>query len=244
MMPRPRSWVTGLAAAGSSLGPTQTFITPSLGARKLMYLPSGLSRTVVRSGLPNSTCRGMSGTGSPSAAMLCGTANTKRSTSTLKPRPRREATPGRDADRRTRRVSMGNTSFLEGLFSGGPPPSRAPFAASGGLREDTFQPAAPDPPLRSPRGAGDPRKPGAVQLPGGGRPGAGPRPAPGPPAGKPRPPARLVPAWTAVKPTPAGAASQRAESGAAARKYPTIIQRPATARPKGKPILGGHGRST
>src|SRR5690606_5804328 len=180
---------------------------------------------------------------SPSAAMLCGTANTKRSTSTLKPRPRREATPGRDADRRTRRVSMGNTSFLEGLFSGGPPPSRGPFAASGGLREDTFQPAAPDPPLRSPRGAGDPWKPGAVQLPEGRLRGAAPRRAARSAASKAPTPARLVPAWKALKTIPA-AASQLPESRAPAGKYPNIIQRPATPRPKEKPILGGHGRST
>jgi len=59
-MPRMRSSVTGLASSSRPKGATQTFSTPSLGARKDICRPSGLSRAWVRTGLPNSAERGMS----------------------------------------------------------------------------------------------------------------------------------------------------------------------------------------
>src|SRR5690348_11369125 len=55
-MPRSFSAVTAFASEGLSTGATQMFITPSLDDRKLSCLPSGLSLTPLRSGLPNSTC--------------------------------------------------------------------------------------------------------------------------------------------------------------------------------------------
>ncbi|OHB73266.1 MAG: hypothetical protein A2V70_20155 [Planctomycetes bacterium RBG_13_63_9] len=58
-IPRFLSSVTGLAASGSSAGPTQTFNTPSTGARKLNFDPSGLSLAAALSGFPNSTLRGI-----------------------------------------------------------------------------------------------------------------------------------------------------------------------------------------
>ena len=53
------SAVSGLAWSGALAGATQTLSTPSLGASHDRFLPSGLSRTPARSGLPNSTLRGM-----------------------------------------------------------------------------------------------------------------------------------------------------------------------------------------
>ena len=43
----------------SSAGPTNTFKTPSTGATKLRYLPSGLSASFGRCGLPKNTSRGI-----------------------------------------------------------------------------------------------------------------------------------------------------------------------------------------
>ncbi len=60
-IPRPVSWVTGLAATMLSTGATQTFNTPFTGARKDRCRPSGLTRSAARSGLPKRMSRGMSG---------------------------------------------------------------------------------------------------------------------------------------------------------------------------------------
>src|SRR5438105_3594666 len=66
-MPRLVSCVTGLAPEGCPVGATQTFSTPSKGASQLIRSPSGLIFGEVRSGLSNSTLRGISGTGSVTA---------------------------------------------------------------------------------------------------------------------------------------------------------------------------------
>src|SRR5439155_14867329 len=58
-MPRFLSAVTGLAASGLSLGPTQTLRTPLTGARYASCLPSGLRRGDALSGLPKRTLRSM-----------------------------------------------------------------------------------------------------------------------------------------------------------------------------------------
>jgi hypothetical protein len=52
--------VTGFAVSGESAGPTQTLRTPSFGARKLSFEPSGLILVVIRSGLPKSKSREIS----------------------------------------------------------------------------------------------------------------------------------------------------------------------------------------
>src|SRR5262245_35606521 len=53
--------VTGLAAAGFSLGPSQILRTPSTGARYANRVPSGLIRGFDFSALPNRSRRGISG---------------------------------------------------------------------------------------------------------------------------------------------------------------------------------------
>src|SRR5690349_10980332 len=58
-MPRFLSAVIGFALPSLPYGASQTFRKPSRGARNEMYLPSGLSRACVRTGLPNSAARGM-----------------------------------------------------------------------------------------------------------------------------------------------------------------------------------------
>jgi hypothetical protein len=60
-IPRPVSWVTGLAASGALVGATQTFRTPFTGARNAIWRPSGLIRRAALSGLPKRISRGMSG---------------------------------------------------------------------------------------------------------------------------------------------------------------------------------------
>ncbi len=57
-------------AVGSLAGAIQTFITPSLGARQLSHLPSGLIWPAVRVGLPNRCSRGISGAAS-AFALAC-----------------------------------------------------------------------------------------------------------------------------------------------------------------------------
>src|SRR5688572_2974092 len=61
-MPRVVSSVTGRAASSLSAGATHTFITPLTGARKAICFPSLLRTGPVFSGLPKSSCRGISGT--------------------------------------------------------------------------------------------------------------------------------------------------------------------------------------
>src|SRR5262245_12866858 len=60
-IPRLRSWVTARALDRSCVGATQTFITPSTGARYVSHDPSGLICGDERSGLPKSTLRGIRG---------------------------------------------------------------------------------------------------------------------------------------------------------------------------------------
>ena len=64
-IPRSESSVTTRAAGQSTpaaalVGATQTFSTPSCGAIQASMVPSGDIRGLIRSGLPKSTCRGMS----------------------------------------------------------------------------------------------------------------------------------------------------------------------------------------
>src|SRR5690606_18313101 len=67
-MPRFLSAVTALAWSSRSAGATQTLSTPSSGATQLRYFPSGLIWTAVRSGLLNSSSRGIrSGAGAARA---------------------------------------------------------------------------------------------------------------------------------------------------------------------------------
>jgi hypothetical protein len=75
-MPRFVSFVMALAADGSERGPTHTFNTPSFGAMKDTYLPSGDRRACVFSGLPNKAVRGITGTPATDSAAVgaCATA--------------------------------------------------------------------------------------------------------------------------------------------------------------------------
>ena len=58
-MPLPVSPVTGRASSITSTGATQTFSTPSTGAKYEICAPSWLSFTDVRSGFPNNTFLGI-----------------------------------------------------------------------------------------------------------------------------------------------------------------------------------------
>ena len=60
-MPRLVSFVIGLAADGPSTDTTHTFITLFMGARKLIFAPSGMIPTDDLSELPKRTSRDISG---------------------------------------------------------------------------------------------------------------------------------------------------------------------------------------